>query len=259
MKSSAHRSYAVAVNEAPPAVPADLDEAVRANLPLVRRVVRRLVALKPPQVEMDEMVSWGLEGLLDALRRFDAGRQPSFEAYAQVRIRGTILDRLRELSWMSRGVRQRAVELERTYRKLERVLGRPATEDEVAAELEIDLGELHALLAEVGRGSMTALEDLKMEPSAAPVAVEEILDGESTDPVQALLSRERVELVAEAVARLPDKERAVIALYYHEGITMREVGAVLEVTESRVSQLHSQALLRLGGFLSEHFGNAEER
>jgi len=256
MKSTAH-GYATQVSAAPEAVPVDLDEAVRANLPLVRRVVRRLVALKPPQVEVDELVSWGLEGLLDALRRFDRKRQSSFEAYAQVRIRGAIIDRLRELSWMSRGVRQRAAELERTYRQLERELGRPASEEEVAAKLEIGLEELHALVADVGRGTISALEDLKLDPQAAPVAVEEILDGQSSDPVQALLSRERVELVAEAVAHLPDKERAVIGLYYHEGITMREVGAILEVTESRVSQLHSQALLRLGGFLAEHFGPVE--
>jgi RNA polymerase sigma factor for flagellar operon FliA len=259
MKSTARQSYAACEPAVADAIPRDLDEAVRANLPLVRRIVRRLVALKPPQVEVDELVSWGLEGLLDALRRFDPKRQPSFDAYAQVRIRGTILDRLRELSWMSRGVRQRATELERTYRQLERTLGRPATEEEVAAALEIDLAELHALLADVGRGSMAALEDLKVEPSSASVPVEEVLDGESSDPVQALLSRERVDLVAEAVGRLPEKERAVIAMYYHEGITMREVGAILDVTESRVSQLHSQALLRLNGFLAEHFGRAEEK
>ncbi len=260
MTARAQQSYSAAGAAAAPAVvPTYSDDEIRAHLPLVRRVVRRVAIYKPPHVEMDEMVSWGLEGLLDALKRFDSAKQPSFEAYAQVRIRGAILDRLRSQGWMSRGVRVKAARLEKTYRELERQLGRPATEEEVAAALEIPLSELHTLLVDVGRGTMTAIDDMKVEPGQAQVDIEDILHADEADPVSALLSRERAHLVAEAIGRLPEKERTVVALYYREGITMREVAAVLDLTESRISQLHSQALRRLGGLLAEHFGPEEDR
>jgi RNA polymerase sigma factor FliA len=234
------------------------DENLRAYLPLVRRVVRRMALRKPPHIELDEMVSWGMVGLLDAFKKYDPDRQAAFETYAQLRIRGAILDRLRGMDTVARSVRQKAALLERTYRTLEGRFGRAATEEEVAAELKMSLPELQALLADVGRRGVVSLEDLGIELRQADLDVEQLLGGEGIDPIQAVLSRERVELVGEAVGRLPEKERTVIALYYHEGITMREVGEVLDLTESRVSQLHSQALLRLRGMLHAHFGAAEE-
>jgi RNA polymerase sigma factor for flagellar operon FliA len=233
------------------------DDVIRAYLPLVRRVVQRLAVRKPPQVELDELVSWGIEGLLDAFKKYDSRKQAAFATYAQFRIRGAILDRLRGMDWVSRSVRQKATLLEKTYRKLEGTLGRPATEEEAAAALGMTLPELHALLAEVGQMSLFSLEDLGVGPGQERIQLEKILEGEGSDPMHALLSRERVDLVAEAIGALPEKERTVISLYYHEGITMKEVGAVLGLTESRVSQLHAQALLRLRGLLREHFGAPE--
>jgi RNA polymerase sigma factor for flagellar operon FliA len=231
------------------------DEAVRAYLPLVRWLVQRLAARKPPQVELDEMVSWGLEGLLDAMKKYDPAKQAAFATYAQFRIRGAILDRLRGMDWVSRSVRQKASVLEKTYHQLEGQLGRPATEEEVAAALDCSLPQLHALLSEVGQMSLFSLDDLGVEAGPDRWQIEKLLDGDGTDPMQAFLSRERAGLVAEAIANLPEKEKTVIALYYHEGITMKEAGAVLGLTESRVSQLHAQALLRLRGLLHEHFGD----
>ena len=233
------------------------DEAIRAHLPLVRRVVQRLAVRKPPQVDIDELVSWGIEGLLDAFKKYDEKKQAAFATYAQFRIRGAILDRLRGMDWVSRSVRQKATLLEKTYRQLEGVLGRPATEEEVAEALGFSLAELHALLSEVGQMTLFSLEDLGVRPGQERVQIERLLQGDDDDPMHALLSRERVDLVADAIRALPEKERTVIALYYHEGITMKEVGAVLGLTESRVSQLHAQALLRLRGLLHEHFGAAE--
>jgi RNA polymerase sigma factor for flagellar operon FliA len=230
------------------------DEAIRAYLPLVRRVVQRLAVRKPPQVELDELVSWGIEGLLDAFSKYDARKQAAFATYAQFRIRGAILDRLRGMDWVSRSVRQKASLLEKTYRRLEGTLGRPATEEEVAEALGMTLPALHALLGEVGQMSLFSLEDLGIGPGHDRVQLERLLDDGDADPMRALLSRERVDLVADAIRALPEKERTVIALYYHEGITMKEAGAVLGLTESRVSQLHAQALLRLRGLLREHFG-----
>lgn len=233
------------------------DEAIRAYLPLVRRVVQRLAVRKPPQIELDELVSWGTEGLLDAFKKYDATKQATFATYAQFRIRGAILDRLRAMDWVSRSVRQKASLLEKTYRRLEGTLGRPASEEEVAEALGMTLPALHALLSEVGQMSLFSLEDLGVGPNQERLQLEKLLDGESADPMKALLTRERVDLVADAIRLLPDKERTVIALYYHEGITMKEVGVVLGLTESRVSQLHAQALLRLRGLLHEHFGGPE--
>jgi RNA polymerase sigma factor for flagellar operon FliA len=241
---------------APPIGGTPPDEAVRAYLPLVRWLVQRLAVRKPPQVELDEMVSWGIEGLLDAMKKFDPKKQAAFATYAQFRIRGAILDRLRGMDWVSRSVRQKASVLEKTYRQLEGSLGRPATEEEVAAALELNLPQLHALLSEVGQMSLFSLEDLGVETGQQDRwQIDKLLEGDGSDPMLAILSRERADLVADAIANLPEKERTVIALYYHEGITMKEAGAVLGLTESRVSQLHAQALLRLRGLLRQHFGD----
>ncbi len=234
------------------------EEAVRAYLPLVRWLAQRLAVRKPPQVELEEMVSWGIEGLLDAMKKYDPKKQAAFATYAQFRIRGAILDRLRGMDWVSRSVRQKASVLEKTYHKLEGQLGRPAAEEEVAEALGMALPQLHALLSEVGQMSLFSLEDLGVDAGQDRWQIEKLLDGDGSDPMQAILSRERADLVAEAIANLPEKERTVIALYYHEGITMREAGAVLGLTESRVSQLHAQALLRLRGLLHEHFGAAAD-
>jgi len=229
------------------------DDTVRRHLPLVRRVVRRLTHRKPPSVEDAELVSWGLGGLLDALQRFDPSKSAAFETYAQVRIRGAILDRLRGRDPAARSTRDKAKLLERTYQKLETRHGRAATEEEVAADLGKPLSELHAMLGEIGCIGVLSLEDLCSGREGQSTG-EEVLASDDPDPADVVLERERVAILAQAVDRLPDKERTVIALYYHQDITMREVGEVLDVTESRVSQLHSQALLRLRGFLRGQVG-----
>jgi RNA polymerase sigma factor FliA len=258
VKPGSHaRGYATPARPAAERNATPPDEAIRAYLPLVRRVVQRLAVRKPPQVELDELVSWGIEGLLDAFKKYDASKRAAFATYAQFRIRGAILDRLRGMDWVSRSVRQKATLLEKTYRQLEGTLARPAREEEVAEALAMTLPALHALLSEVGQMTLFSLEDLGVGPGQERVQIEKLFESDATDPMQALLSRERVDLVAGAIRALPQKEQTVIALYYHEGITMREAGAVLGLTESRVSQLHAQALLRLRGLLHEHFSVVE--
>jgi RNA polymerase sigma factor for flagellar operon FliA len=251
------RTYGATSCAAAPTGATPPDEVITTYLPLVRRVVRRLAAGKPPHVEIDELVSWGIEGLLDACKKYDPRKKAAFTTYAQFRIRGAILDRLRHNDWVSRGTRQKASRLEKAYRHLEGKLGRPATESEAAEELGLTLAAFQTLLSEVGQMTLISLEDIGLDRAGDRIRAEAILDGDGSDPIQALLSRERVDLVAGAIRRLPEKEQAVIALYYHEGITMKEVGAVLDLTESRVSQLHAQALLRLRGLLHENFGGAE--
>ncbi len=227
------------------------EEVLRQYLPLVRRVVQRLAARKPPHIDVDDLVSWGIVGLLDAIGKYDPSKEALFATYAQFRIRGAILDHLRSLDWVPRSVRQKASLIEKVTHQLEGRLGRPPTEDEVAAELGLGLEEYQELLARVGEMSLFSLEDLGFGNGEERFGAQHDRDEEDADPFRALLTQERVSLVAEAIRRLPEREKLVISLYYQEELTMKEVGAVLRLTESRVSQLHSQAVLRLKGFLRE--------
>jgi RNA polymerase sigma factor for flagellar operon FliA len=246
----------------PPAAYAALrgsrEEVLRRHMPLVRRVVQRLAARKPPHIEIDDLVSWGIVGLLDAMGKYDPRKEASFSTYAQFRIRGAILDHLRSLDWVPRSVRQKASLIEKISHQLEGSLGRPPTEEEIASELGVSLDSYQELLTRVGEMSIFSLEDLGFGSGEERFNVEQRLEAGEVDPLGALLTRERVDLVTEAVARLPERERIVVSLYYHDELTMKEVGAVLGLTESRVSQLHSQAMLRLKGTLRGHFGVARE-
>jgi RNA polymerase sigma factor for flagellar operon FliA len=226
------------------------DEVLKRHLPLVKQVVQRLAVRKPPHIDIDDLVSWGIVGLLDAIKKYDASKEASFATYAQFRIRGAILDHVRALDWVPRSVRQKATMLERTCHSLENTLGRPASEQEVADALGIGLQEYQGLLGKVGEMCLLSLEDLGFGSGEERVNIRNATEsGDGFDPLGALLTQERIDIVADAVGRLPERERLVVTLYYHEELTMKEVGAVLGLTESRVSQIHSQAMLRLRGNL----------
>jgi len=230
------------------------EEQLRHHLPLVHRVVQRLAARKPPHVELDDLVSWGIVGLLDAIGKYDPHKEAAFSTYAQFRIRGAILDHLRSLDWVPRSVRQKASLIEKVARRLEGTLGRAPTEDEMARELGLSLENYQELVGRVGDMMLFSLEDIGFGSGEERLNLDRALETNEVDPLGALLTRERVDLVAEAVARLPEREKLVVSLYYGEELTMKEVGAVLGLTESRVSQLHSQAMLRLKEPLTRHFG-----
>ena len=232
----------------------DREEVLRQYLPLVRRVVQRLAARKPPHIELDDLVSWGIVGLLDAIGKYDPKKEALFSTYAQFRIRGAILDHLRSLDWVPRSVRQKAGLIEKVTHQLEGRLGRPPTEDEISRELGCSLEEYQDLLTKVGEMTLFSLEDLGFGSGEERFSAEEGSGEEDTDPLRALLSQERVHVVADAIKVLPDREKKVVMLYYHDELTMKEVGRVLGLTESRVSQLHSQAMLRLKGYLRNRFG-----
>jgi RNA polymerase sigma factor for flagellar operon FliA len=227
----------------------DREDILRRYLPLVRRVVQRLAVRKPPHIELDDLVSWGIVGLLDAIEKYDPRKEALFSTYAQFRIRGAILDHLRSLDWVPRSVRQKAALIEKVTHELEGRFGRPATEEEIARELELSLAQYQDLLGKVGEMTLFSLEDLGFGGGEERLSQDNEDDEAEADPLRTLLSQERVHLVADAIGHLPEREKLVIALYYNEDLTMKEVGGVLGLTESRVSQLHSQAMLRLKRYL----------
>jgi RNA polymerase sigma factor for flagellar operon FliA len=231
------------------------DDDITAYLPLVRQVVQQIQGALPASIEHDEVMSWGVDGLLDAFKKFDPSKATHFQTYARIRIRGAILDQLRSLDWVSRTVRQKANHLVRSSQKLEHQLGRQASHDELARAMGLKIDELHELMTEVGDLAMVSLEDVAFGRNNERLGFEEFIASSTGDPMAALLSRERAGAVAAAIELLPEKERMVMPLYYHGELTMKEVGARLGITESRVSQLHTQAIGRLRSILSDYVGD----
>jgi RNA polymerase sigma factor for flagellar operon FliA len=246
------RQHTTAVGERYAPLEGDREAVLRRHLPLVRRVVQRLASRKPPHIDVDDLMSWGIVGLLDAIDKYDPTKEALFSTYAQFRIRGAVLDHLRSLDWIPRSVRQKAAVIEKATRELEALHGRPASEEEIAAHLGLTLGEYQALLSKVGEMALFSVDDFGGASSDVRFVNRDEADA---DPAHALLHHERVRLLAEAVRRLPEREQTVIALYYQEDLTMKEVGQVLGLTESRVSQIHSQAVLRLKGHVRLGLGS----
>jgi len=233
------------------------DEQVREALilkyaPLVKYIAGRVAVGMPPNVELEDLVSYGILGLMDAIQKFDPARNIKFETYAVSRIRGAIFDELRSQDWIPRLVRQRARRLEKVYAKLENELGRAATDGEVAKELGISVKEFHELIREVSSTALVSLDDLlRLSSDSDEVPLMGLVENtDAKSPETSLEENELKMLLAEAIDKLPEKERMVISLYYYEGLTLKETGAVLDVTESRASQLHTKAILRLRGRLS---------
>ena len=212
--------------------------------PLIKLIVNRIALRLPPHVDSEDLVDSGVIGLIDAIEKYDPTRGTSFKTYAEFRIRGAILDELRTLDWFPRSIRQKVNRLENAYADLERRLGRAATDEEVAAALNIDLEEFYEILAQASAVSFVSLYDSGREEGEERSFLE-CLAGGAEDPALALESHEVYETVGRAIERLAEKERMVISLYYYDELTMKEIGKVLNLTESRVSQIHTKAVLRL--------------
>ncbi len=221
---------------------------VVAYAPLVKYVAGRMGSGLPAHVEEADLISYGLGGLISAIERFDLEREIKFETYAITRIRGAIIDELRALDWVPRSVRARARQFERVNMKLEARLQRAPTDEEMAAELEITLEEFQDGLLQISTSTIVALDELwsVSDSSGDQVSLLDTLpDRAAPDPQAVVDQSELRDRIADAIAALPEREKLVIALYYYENLTLREIGEVLGVTESRVSQLHTKAVLRL--------------
>lgn len=220
--------------------------------PLVKWVAGRMRSALPPHVEESDLISYGLEGLISAIERYDPARQVRFETFAASRIKGAIIDELRTLDWVPRSVRARAREIERTASELEHKLKRAPTEEEIARAMRLDLDDFRGVIAQIANSSIVALDDnWNIASGDAPHLIETISDEQAKDPASVADTSDVRETLAEAIARLPEREKAVVALYYYDNLTLREIGDVLGVTESRVSQLHTKAILRLKGSMRE--------
>jgi RNA polymerase sigma factor FliA len=234
------------------------DQAVRDRLiltyaPLVKYVAGRLGSGLPAHVDEGDLVSYGLLGLIGAIERFDPDRDIKFETYAIARIKGSIIDELRAMDWVPRSVRARARDIERAIGELEAKLGRAPNDEEIAGKLGMTQDELDSSLSEISRSSIAALDELWTVQGAGGdqvALIDTIEDTQGPAPTKALDQSEMKEMIADAISRLPEREKLVITLYYYEELTLREIGEVLGVTESRVSQLHTKAILRLKARLS---------
>jgi RNA polymerase sigma factor FliA len=225
------------------------EQLITAYAYLAKYVVDRMLIRPSSVVGYDDLIGHAVVGLIDAVEKFDLAKNVKFETYAIVRIRGAVLDALKSLDWAPRSVRASEQELKRTFAALEAQLGRPATDAEVAAEMGMDVDSLNETIADIGQSAMTSLEDLMAGGEDSGLAAD--ADTES-DPGMAAELGERKRLLAVAINGLPDREKLVISLYYGDGLTLKEIAAVLGVTESRVCQLHSKAVVRLHGKLARH-------
>jgi RNA polymerase sigma factor for flagellar operon FliA len=227
---------------------------VVAYSPMVKFVAGRLGAGLPSHVDDADLISYGLMGLIGAIERFEPERGIKFETFAMTRIRGAIIDELRSLDWVPRSVRSRAREIEAAQAKLEHELQRAPSEVELADRLEMSEDDLQMALLEIANSSVYALDELwtVSDSSGDKVSLlDTIADDAAADPQEALATSEVKERLAEAIASLPEREQLVVALYYYENLTLREIGEVLGVTESRVSQLHTKAVMRLKSGLQQ--------
>ncbi len=222
---------------------------------LIKYIAQKIAARLPANIELDDLISSGVIGLMDAIEKYDASRDNKFKTYAEFRIRGAILDELRAQDWVPRSVREKAKQLERCYSKIEQTKGRHATDEEVCAELGINQEEFHDLLNQVRSVSLLSYDDL----SSFSKADKRSLHGLSESSPRTPTPFNEVNLawikhmVSEAIKDLPEKQRLVLSLYYFEDLNLKEIGRVLDVTESRVSQLHTQAILRLKAKLRNHW------
>ena len=214
--------------------------------PLVKYVAGRVGSGLPAHVEQADLVSYGTFGLIDAIARYEPTREVKFESYAMARIRGAIIDELRSTDWIPRSVRMKARQFERAVAQLESTLQRTPTDEEVAEAMDMDVEEIRKFLGQLSLVNVVALDELLVDDDgSAPRLVDTLQDSSALDPQAMAEHGEARQLLARAVEQLPEREKVVVSLYYFEGLTLADIGRVLGVTESRICQLHTKAVLHL--------------
>ncbi|MBE0565523.1 MAG: FliA/WhiG family RNA polymerase sigma factor [Krumholzibacteria bacterium] len=238
----------------------DSDEARRELVDIYARIVKfvagRMAIGLPHYVEFNDLISAGLLGLIQAIDKFDHRRGIKFETFAIPRIRGSILDELRSQDWFPRSLRRKAKQLEEAYARLEARLGRPATDAEVARELDVPIDEFDGMIGEVSIATIMSLDaDTGGEDGDNTTSLGDYLADPATEDVEAVLARQEMkDLIGMRMSELPEKEQLVLVLYYYEELTLKEIGEILDVTESRVCQIHTKAILRLKGKIQRNEG-----
>jgi RNA polymerase sigma factor for flagellar operon FliA len=252
-------SYPVENHAASPDVQASSrEEVILQYTPLIKYIAHRLAMRLPPHISAEDLISAGLVGLMDALSKFDPEKNVAFKTYAEFRIRGAMLDELRSLDWVPRSVRQKAAHLERTLLQLEKKIGRPAEDEEIAHELDLPLDEYYNLLNEVKGISILDEEVLERQVTELPGEdiLDLLLDEKGSDPFHELSLKELKKALASMIDELSPKEKLVISLYHYEELTLKEIGETLDLTESRICQLHTKGILKLRGKLKRYFKDA---
>jgi len=221
------------------------DRLILQYAPLVKYVAGRVAVGLPQSVDQSDLVSYGIFGLIDAIEKFDLGRGYKFETYAISRIKGAILDELRSIDWVPRSVRAKARTVERAYQKLEAELHRSPSDDELAAELAMTNDQLQATLGQISFVGIAALDELLIGDRGDATTLGDTLADRGEGPVAVFEVTEMRHILARAINTMPEREKVVLTLYYYEGLTLAEIGQVLGVTESRVCQIHTKAVLHL--------------
>jgi RNA polymerase sigma factor for flagellar operon FliA len=234
--------------------PAARDKLIVNYSPLVKYVAGRVSTGLPANIEQADLVSYGIFGLIDAIDKFEPGRGIKFETYAISRIKGAIIDELRAIDWVPRSVRFKAREIEKALSKLEASLRRTPTDEEIASEMGIGIDDLRTIYSQVSFVSLVALDELMSvsgEKGDSLSLIDTLEDTSSDDPVALFESEEMKHILAAAINRLSEREKIVVTLYYYEGMTLNEIGQVLGVTESRVCQMHTKAVMQLRTRIAE--------
>jgi RNA polymerase sigma factor for flagellar operon FliA len=228
---------------------ADKNSLLTEHMPLVKRLAHQMKAKLPPSVEVDDLVQAGMMGLLDAINRYEENHGAQFETYAVLRIRGAMLDELRSSDWMPRSTRANMRKVEQAMAALQQQLGRPPSESEVAKSLKLSLGDYQELLGDSGGHQLVYFEDFHQDDGNDSFLDRYAVDDD--DPLKSLLDTDFRQAVIDAIDALPPREKMLMGLYYEEELNLKEIGAVMGVSESRVSQLHTQAVARLRTYLRE--------
>jgi RNA polymerase sigma factor for flagellar operon FliA len=238
--------------------PTEKDKLVVEYSPLIKFIAQKIAVRLPSNIELDDLISSGVIGLMDAIDKYDPTRDNKFKTYAEFRIRGAILDELRAQDWVPRSIRDKSKLLDRTMVNLEAELGRIPTDEEVANALQVTIEEFHELLNQVRPVSLLSIDESQTFSNVDKKSILNILEGcKLNNPFNQLNIKSVKDIVTQAIEELPERQRLVLSLYYYEDLNLKEIGKVLRVTESRVSQLHAQAVSRLRNKLAATLGSGE--